>query len=211
MAKKKAKTKKQGFPVKYVAVPIVIIILAVLGYSLYVYYQSGAAESGIIVCSENGSCVWQAHIHAYIVPLVCGVEQKLPIEVNELSESHTHEEKNTIHFHASIPYDKARGEIIDKTPLKIGTFFDEIGVQLSNECFMGKCNGDLCGAAPGTLKIFANTEKYWEKNRQWQEVNVNYVWSDRDITYIVFDERSKEETLQQLNSARIEWPVLGVG
>jgi len=64
---------------------------------------------------------------------------------------------------------------------------------------------------PGTLKIFANTEKYWEKNKQWQEAGRDHVWSDRDIIYIAFDERSNEDTLQDLNSARIEWPLLGVG
>ncbi|MBI2578825.1 MAG: hypothetical protein HYW26_03880 [Candidatus Aenigmarchaeota archaeon] len=210
MPKKSRKAKKPS-SLKYVAAVLAVLIIAVLGYSLYVYYQSGAAEQGIIVCGEDGSCVWQAHIHAYIVPVVCGVEEKLPIEVNELEETHTHEEKNTIHFHASLPYDKSSGEIIDKTPLKLGTFFDGINVRFTDTCFMDKCSGDLCNGKPGTLKVFANTEKYWEKGTPWGTADRNYVWSDRDIIYIAFDERSGQETAEFLRDARIEWPVLGVG
>ncbi len=211
--KKKGKGEAKKKLIRSVIWSAVILAAIGIGYSLYVYFQSGAAAQGIIVCSKDNPnlCVWQAHIHSYIVPMLCGVEERLPTEVGSLQKSHTHEEKNTLHWHDRLPYDKSVGDITDKTPLTLDDSFHEIGVQLTDACFMGKCDDDLCGSKPGTLKIFANTEKYWEKGTRWQEVDVNYVWSDRDIIYIAFDEKSNEETLSYLNSARIEWPILGVG
>jgi hypothetical protein len=208
----KAKGKK-----KYGLLATIIItagILVVLGSSLFAFFQVGAQE-GIVICNEEtGECFFQAHIHSFIVPMVCGEEQRFETEVGPLSATHTHEEKNTLHWHDVLPYDNENKRILDETNLMLGNSLDNLDVRLTDECFYEYCNGDLClDGTAGTLKAYANKENYFETGREWQKLDnpTEYVWSDRDLIYIAFDNRTNEEVLAFLNQERIRFPILGVG
>ncbi len=191
---------------------IISLILTGLGYSLNVYYSQGANQ-GILVCDPNNptDCVYQAHIHAYIIPEVCGVERRYPTEVGALSGSHTHEEKNVAHWHDRLPYDSTTNKILNTTSLTLGAFFDAINITFTDTGFYEYPNGDTCpDGKVGTLKVFANTENYWTKNSQWKKVDPReYVWSDRDIIYIAFDNRSDQEVQNFLATSRFTFPGIG--
>ena len=188
-----------------------VIILAIvgLGYSVYIYQTAGAAERGIIVCSQEDPnlCYWQAHIHAFVMPMACGEEKVFPTEVGDLDKQHTHEEKNIIHWHSSVPYDKNKGKIIDESVLKLGTFFDSINVKFTDSSFYDYSNEQTCPAGSGRLKMFVSKNGVWQRNSEFRD----YVWDDKDIIYITFDSSSDEKVLNLLTNSRLGFPTLGVG
>lgn len=204
------KGKKSGWKT-YLIVLVVVVIAAGLGYTAYQYLLSGAGEGGIVVCNpQNPSeCLWQAHMHALIIPSVCGDELRLPVEAGRLSKSHTHEEVNLLHWHDQLPYDPAKGEIIDKTSLMLGNSLGEIGVEFNSTCFFGKCNGDLCAdGTQGMVKMFVKEKGgEWKENTQFRD----YVWKDGDMVYISFDSRTSGEILQFLQATRFTFPFSGAG
>ncbi len=174
------KTKESKIDLKKpILISVLILIVAGLAYSLYIAYITNAASQGVIVCIESG-CVWSTHIHADVDVDICGEDIRLPIEKGSLTLSHTHEEKNKIHFHERIPIDKDTRKLLNTTPLKLGTFFDEIGVAFGSDYIGEKRNGDLCDDT-STLKMFVNGKP----NADFRD----YVWRDGDHIKLVFDER----------------------
>ena len=105
----------------------IVLLIATLGYSLYQTYQSGALRAGTVTDTGAGY-IWTAHLHAYVPISICGEAFRLPVEVGPLTGPHTHEEKNIVHWHDKLPYDKERGAILDTRPLTLGAFFEAIGV-----------------------------------------------------------------------------------
>ena len=201
--------KKSRNVFKIIIIALVFAAVVGLGYSVYNYYQSGAA-GGIVVCNPQkpDECFWQAHIHTFIVPVACEEERRLPIESGELQEIHSHEEKNVLHWHASVPYDRQKQKIVDKTTLMLGTAFKELNVEFNSTCFFEKCNDDLCAdGKPGKLKMFVKRDGRWQQNFDFEK----FVWLDQDVIYLAFDSRADEEILQFLQTSDIRFPVLGVG
>ncbi len=191
---------------------IVVLALVGLGYSLSIYFSTGAASEGVVTCpdsSKPNECFWQAHWHAFIVPELCGEEQRLEVEKGALTGPHTHEEKNLIHWHDRIPIDKSTGALKDATPLSLGAFFDAIKIDFTSENFLGKKNGDLCSGKQGTFKLFH--KKKGEQFKKFEGDPRELVWRDRSIVAIVFDEKTEQEALEELNRKSIEFPVLGTG
>lgn len=174
--------------------PIIAIVVAVvvgaLGYSLYSFYSSGTAERGIVVCNPNdpAECLWQDHIHALLLISVDGEAQDLPIEKGPLGKTHTHEERNVLHWHSSLKYDPARKEVVDKDDLTVRGSLDSVGVEL-----------------PEGARIFVG------KSGVWQKVGEDYAWSDRDIIFVAKDSRSDQDILAELRAADIRFPYLGAG
>jgi cytochrome c biogenesis protein CcdA len=207
--------RRKGIPTRALAIAGAGVLIALLlAYSLFTYYQIGA-ERGIVICDAQQNCFFQAHIHMLLFPIVCGEERRFATEVGPLREAHTHEEKNTVHWHATVPYDIVNRRIADDTPLKLGTAMDKIGVPLTAASLYEFSNGQPCPgeAQPGTVKVFVNTENYWLEGSPWLHLADprEYVWQDRDIVYMAFDSRSAEEVRTFLEGQRISWPLLGVG
>ena len=202
------------------SVLLLSLIIAVLAYSVSVYFSRGAATEGIVVCNPNDptDCTWQAHIHALIVPVVCGEEIRFGTEVGLLNQSHTHEERNVLHWHDRLPYDSTQSKILDTTPLRLDNSFNSIGFSVDTS----KCSGEL--------KVFVNEENYWTKNTQWRKIEgyiaagvaipppgkpspnswvIDYVWSDREIIYMSFDNTTVQEVLDYLQTTQFSFPTLG--
>ena len=183
---------------------VIVVILAGLGYSLYVTFQSGAASAGVISCPTEGECIWTAHIHAYVPVMTCGSYYRFPTEVGALTGPHTHEEKNIIHWHDKLPYDTASQRVTNASPLTLGAFFDAIDVPFSQTRIYDYKNGDKCpDGTTGTLKIFINGV-----------LNENpraYIWQNHDIVRIFFDGRTIQEVQQEVDSNPITFPKLGRG
>jgi hypothetical protein len=175
-----------------------------IAYSLYVTLTSGAASRGVVTCVTPDDCFLTAHIHTYVPIEICGKELRLPIEKGSLTGPHTHEEKNIIHWHDRLPYDNAAKKLKETDPLKLGVFFDAIEIPFDLERIDDHQNGNLCeDGQPGFLKMFVNgTER---------GVQRDYVWSDKDVIFIVFDSRLPAEVEAWLKTNPIAFPTLGRG
>ncbi len=183
---------------------LLIIILAVLGYSLYKTFESGAAGSGVVTCVDDETCFWTAHIHAYAPIAICGEDFRLPIEVGRLDGPHTHEEKNIAHWHDKLPYDRGTKTIADTESLTAGAFFDAIEIPFDRDRIGSRRNGDLCpDGTPGTVKMFVNGTRSDEFR--------SYLWRDRDVIQIFFDRRTSEEIEAEIRERPVKFPALGRG
>lgn len=184
-------------------------IIVVVAYSGLAYFQAGA-ERGIVVCDNQGRCLWQAHIHSFVAASVCGEQRDLGVEVGDLTRVHTHEERNVLHWHDRLPSDPA-GNLLETGPLRLGNSLQEVGMNLTDSCLYGLCNGMACPgeSQPGTLKAFVRNEK----EASWRELEKpsGYVWKDRDIIYLAFDSRSAGEALAALEASQLSFPLLGTG
>lgn len=194
-----------------IVVLVGILIVAGLGYSLYVVLQTGTS-AGIVTCPSEGNCVWSAHIHSFIPISICGAEYRLPIEVGNLNRPHTHEEKNIAHWHDTLPYDMTTQTITNTEPLTLGAFFDEIKIPFAKDRIADKKNGDscdgtVCKKAPceesATVKMFINGKS--------SDLFRNYIWRDKDVIQIFFDSRSSEKIEKELQSNPVTFPKLGRG
>ena len=174
--KKKLKVKKQVL--KSLFNVVFIGIIALIGFSYY-YYDAVASETiGITIC-EAGECFWAAHIHSYLDLQVCGESKELGLEVGHLEAVHTHKERNKLHFHERLPVDPETMEVSDYSLLTLGSFFENVGVTFSSECFFDKCNGDLCNGVTGSVSMTVNGVD----NSEFE----SYVWSDDDQIIIKFE------------------------
>ncbi|MCE7936431.1 hypothetical protein DYH10_01395 [Candidatus Saccharibacteria bacterium CPR2] len=213
MAKKSKSTKSKKNNKLPIKVFILVAILAAVGWGVYSYLQvkkQGGLNKPVVTCLNDGSCVLTAHIHSYMVIEMCGEPQYLGNEVGPLDGPHTHEERNIIHWHDKLPYDKEKEEITDTTKLKVGTAMDNQNLTFDSTSLMDRKNGEGCpNGKPGSLKMFVKKkgENSFKQNEDYRE----YIWEDQDIIVIVFDERTAQETKEYLNSQNIEFPKLGRG
>lgn len=189
------------------AVIAIIIILAAggIGYSLYVTIQSGAANVGIVTCLEDGNCILTGHFHAYVPISICGNDLRLPVEKGALTGPHTHEEKNIIHWHDKLPYDKSRGTITDTIPLTLQAFFTAIEIPFDIARLGDTRNGDTCSdGKKGTFSLFLNGAPYSGDPG-------SFTWKDKDVISIFFDSRPSSEIETWLRNNPIGFPALGRG
>lgn len=181
-----------------------VAAMAALAYSLYAALSSGADKQGLVVCPEEGKCFWTAHYHAFVHAEVCGEERRLPIEKGSLQRLHTHEEKNVLHWHDKLPYDKQSGNLTDATPLLLRETFGQLEIEFGKGSFWGRKDGDSCAdGRQGSLKFFVNGQP----NADYGE----YAWRDRDVLVVVFDGRTELEVGEWLEKNPVQFPSLGKG
>lgn len=148
-----------------------------LTYAIYVYYTEGV-QNGVVICETGGACFRTMHVHADVEIEICGEQIKLPLEKGSLDGPHTHKERNKIHFEGKPAIDTVSKQLLDISPLKLGTFMQVMGVRFDVQCLDNKCNGDLCDGKPGMVGMFVNGKE----NKEFQ----NYVWKDGDQIVIRF-------------------------
>lgn len=176
--------KKRASPARKVLYGIIAVIaLLIIGYMIYsvrVYQESGAEEEGLVACDPTGQqCVIASHGHADIEVNLCGEEVKFPLEKGDLSKQHTHKERNLIHWHDRLPYDKATETVTDWSAFKLGGFFEQMEMRFSSTCVGTYCNGDKCPSGnAGILKMTVNGVE----NNEFDQ----YVWKDHDKILIRF-------------------------
>ncbi len=163
---------------------ITVIVLFIIGYMIYsvvVFRESEAEEEGIVVCDPTGqSClIAPGDLHAEIDAVVCGDSIKFPLEKGDLSKQHTHKERNLIHWHDKLPYDKTTETILDWSPLKMSGFFEQMEMRFTSDCIGSYCNGDKCpDGTVGMMKMTVNGVD----NSEFE----NYIWKDDDEIEIRF-------------------------
>jgi hypothetical protein len=156
---------------------ILIALAAVfIAYSAYVYWYNDISTEGLITCDDTG-CRISMHWHATINEMkVCGKDVERPWESGDLGGPHTHKD-NRIHLHTILPVNVTSHEILDKTPLTLGAFFDAIGWQFETNCFKDTC--DFCGETPAVTTVMVN-------GIMQDEVPRNVLWKDGDTVRVVF-------------------------
>jgi hypothetical protein len=155
-----------------------IIVLAYIAYSVWYFLANQESVEEFQVCSAD-RCVKTFHIHSNIHFDICGKSINLPLEHGPLEESHTHKERNYVHFHERLPYDPVSGKLLDTTPLQLSTFMNDFDIRFNERCIAGYCNGDVCPDGKlGTIRMFVNEQPNTEFDK--------YVWKDKDEILITF-------------------------
>ena len=171
--------KKKRSPWVYLGYVVAIFILGYIAYSVYYYLSTAEKIEEYDVCFE-GKCIKTYHIHADLNFDLCGEDIRLPLEHGPLDGSHTHKERNNMHFHERLPYDPETGRILNVTPLRLDTFMNEFDIRLNEQCIAAYCNGDKCpDGKPGTVRMFVNEQPNTEFDK--------YVWKDKDEILITFN------------------------
>jgi len=178
MARKDIWEKKRS-PWLWVGYAIAIIVLGYIAYSVYYYLSTAEKVEEYEVCA-NGRCVKTFHIHMETKFDICGKNINLPLEHGSLEKSHTHKERNYMHFHERLPYDQASGQLLDTTPLQLNSLMNEFDIRFNDRCVAEYCNGDSCpDGKPGTIRMFVNEQPNTEFDK--------YVWKDGDEILITFN------------------------
>lgn len=154
------------------------IIIAAIGYSVNIYYQSGG-EKGFVICDEKG-CDLALHWHTELDIDICGEKFNLPLESGLLDKQHTHKERNKLHYHALIKTDTTGAEILEPEKLRLGELFDYLKIRFNGSCFGDYCNMDKCkDGKEGRLSMTVNNAA--------NDKHVDYVWKDGDGISIKFE------------------------
>jgi len=176
----KRSTKLQKKPMlKYGIIILAILIGIFLIYSLVIYYKSGIKETGVAFCEKDDCFIAPGDMHAQVDIYVCGKYFNLPLDKGSTEGPHTHKERNLAHFEGKLPYDDVKKVVTNNTYLKLGTFFDAMGVNFSKICIGDKCTGDKCNGKIGKLKM--------QVNEQENFLFDDYIWKDKDQIVITFD------------------------
>lgn len=175
---KRAKSAK-----KFLYALIAVAAIAAIGYMIYsvqLYKESGAEEEGLVACDANGeNCIIASHGHAEIEVNICGEDVNFPLEKGDLSKQHTHKERNLIHWHDRLPYDKKTGTVTDWSAFKLGGFFEQMEMRFNSTCVGNYCNSDRCPSGDaGQLKMWINDKENMEFDQ--------YIWKDGDNILIIF-------------------------
>lgn len=172
-------------------------------YSILEYKKISVQSKGLITCAEE-KCFWTAHIHTLVRVNLCGQEFSLPKLVGPLSGIHTHTEKNILHWHDKLPADPETHALLDTTPLTIGFGLNVMSIPFTVDSLLEEKNGDMCPSGkPGSLKFFVNGTSL--------PADPSYVWKDRDIIDIIFDEKNEAEALEYVQTLPQKFPSLTSG
>ena len=190
-----------------IAGAVAVLIAGGIGYSLLVTFKSGAT-GGIItpITKPNGSIeyILTGHFHTYVPISICSKDFRLPTEIGPLTGPHTHEEKNIIHWHDRLPYDKVNNVLKDTMPLTLGAFFDAIKIPFDKRTIATAHEGDACNGKSGSVILFVNGVRYEGDPRA-------FVWKNKDVVRIFFDSRPLSEIEEEVKNNPIRFPSLGRG
>lgn len=174
--------KKGSKAVQIIMYLVILGLIVFIIYSVSIYNES-VRETGetFVVCETEDNCVIALHAHTEVEIKVCGEEIKLPLEAGDKTATHTHKERNLLHFEERLKYDNKTQTILQTEPITLKDFFnhEDVNIKFNSTCISDKCNGDLCGTLPGNLNFYVN-----EVNNTEFE---NYVWKDGDKVKIIFE------------------------
>ncbi|MBI2971821.1 MAG: hypothetical protein HYY37_05370 [Candidatus Aenigmarchaeota archaeon] len=159
------------------------LVLA-LGFIVFMYKPAGAPPSTSY--NLTGIPAHFVHWHADVDMVICGEEKQLPYgpagSMLGTSRLHTHDRASNIASMASSDGNgviHTEGNIITApSEHTLGRFMKILGVKFSETEIMDKKNGDLCGDAAGSVKVFLNDAPLTDA--------VNYLPRDKDVIRIEF-------------------------
>lgn len=155
--------------------PIGFVVIGLIAF-FYVANRFSSGEKGvttekpITTCqpenapAEKQKCYWTAHTHLTLKVIENGQEVALSFEKGDLQKSHTHAEKDKIHWHATLPVDPKTKQTTDYSALKLKAVLDEFKIN-----YQGKKTTVLV-------------------NGQEKKEGVDYVWQDGDTIEVTIGE-----------------------
>lgn len=123
---------------------IAVSVIAIAGIFWFASrYGGGEMSQGSdpqIICQPQSAppqeqqCFWTAHWHFDIrVVDRQGQKVKLSFEQGGLEETHTHSDRNTLHWHRLIPADPETKEVTDWSELMVREIPEDLGLNFGGE------------------------------------------------------------------------------
>lgn len=153
---------------------IVLIVFVIVGLVAFFYvanrFSGGekevSTEKPITTCQPENAppdkqkCYYTAHSHIVLNVIIDGTKVDLSFEKGGLERSHTHAEKNKIHWHATLPVDPQTKQITDYSALKLKAVLDELQIN-----YQGK-----------KVTVLVNGQEKSE--------GLDYIWQDGDTVEV---------------------------
>lgn len=116
---------------------LVMILLVGFFYIAKLFGGEGSitSEKPIIFCIPEDApphqqeCFYTAHEHMQLKISINGEEQNIGFEKGDLQKSHTHAEKNKIHWHSVLNVDPLTKEVVGWYPHSIKASLEELGLE----------------------------------------------------------------------------------
>lgn len=176
---KDSKTKKMGLHMKsQISIKrnkklqhiwIILIVIVVGALFFYIAILFGGSESGVrvekplIYCQpqealpEQQKCFYTAHDHFQLILVIDEKKQEIGFEKGDLQRSHSHAEKDKIHWHSLLAVNSTTRRVVDWTPHSLKAALQDLGYN---------------NFGNNVIVIV---------NKQVENQRLDYIWQDRDI------------------------------
>jgi hypothetical protein len=161
-----------------IIVPAVAALLAIMAFSVF-YYSENLEKP-----SHKFGALGSEHVHAAFAVKINGVKLNFSQEKYQVRSKYIHVENNdgnTLHRHA--------------TGVPVGEFFKSIGMNVTDSCFTLENGTNYCSNGNSNLEFYINGNK--------TDSIANYVIKDDDRILIVYGNKNKMETDQDLDALRL--------
>jgi flagellar basal body-associated protein FliL len=161
-----------------IIVPAVIVLMAIMAYSVTIYSENLGNPS------QNFGALGSDHVHAAFAVKVDGVKLNFSEPKYQVQSKYIHVENNdgnTLHRHA--------------TGVPVGEFFNSLGMNVTDSCFTLENKTSYCSDGNSNVEFFINGNK--------TDSIANYVINDDDRILIVYGNKNEMETQQDLDALRL--------
>jgi hypothetical protein len=161
-----------------IIVPAVIVLLAIMAYSVTIYSENLESPS------QNFGALGSDHVHAAFAVKLDGVKLNFSEPKYQVQSKYIHVENNdgnTLHRHA--------------TGVPVGEFFNSLGMNVTDRCFTLENKTSYCSDGNSNLEFYINGNK--------TASIANYVINDDDRILIVYGNKNEMETQQDLDALRL--------
>jgi flagellar basal body-associated protein FliL len=161
-----------------IIVPAVIVLLAIMAYSVTLYSENLGSPS------QDFGALGSDHVHAAFAVKLDGIKLNFSQPQYQVKSKYIHVENNdgnTLHRHS--------------TSVPVGEFFNSLGMNLTDSCFTLENKTSYCSDGNSNLEFYVNGNK--------TDSIANYVLNDDDRILIVYGNKNEMETQQDLDALRL--------
>ncbi len=161
-----------------IIVPAVAVLIAIMAYAISIYSEN------LVKPSHKFGPLGSEHVHAAFAVKINGIKLNFSQDKYQVRSKYIHVENNdgnTLHRHA--------------TGVPVGEFFRSVGMNVSDTCFILENGTNYCSNGNSNLEFYVNGNK--------TNSIANYVLKDNDRILIVYGNKNKMETEQDLDALRL--------
>jgi hypothetical protein len=161
-----------------IIVPAVMVLLAIMAYSVTIYSENLGSPS------QDFGALGSDHVHAAFAVKLDGVKLNFSQPEYQVKSKYIHVENNdgnTLHRHS--------------TSVPVGEFFNSVGMNVTGSCFTLENKTSYCSDGNSNLEFYINGNK--------TDSIANYVLKDDDRILIVYGNKNEMETQQDLDALRL--------
>jgi len=173
-----AVTRKRRNKNLMIIVPAVAVLLAIMAYAITIYSENLEKPA------QKFGALGSEHVHTAFAVKINGVKLDFSQEKYQVRSKYIHVENNdgnTLHRHA--------------TGVPVGEFFNSIGMNVTDSCFTLENGTSYCSNGNSNLEFYINGNK--------TDSIANYVIKEDDRILIVYGNKNKMETEQDLDALRL--------